>query len=35
MYHQLEPFKRRIKSHVSFDGIIKNSPYSSRQQDKG
>jgi len=28
-------FKRRIKSHLPFAGIIKSSPYSPRFQDKG
>ena len=28
-------FKRRIKSHLPFAGVIRNSPYSSRFQDKG
>jgi len=28
-------FKRRIKSHLPFAGIIRSSPYSTRFQDKG
>ena len=28
-------FKRRIKSHLPFAGIIRSSPYSPRFQDKG
>jgi len=28
-------FKRRIKSHLPFAGIIRSSPYSSRFQDNG
>jgi len=28
-------FKRRIKFHLPFAGIIKSSPYSPRFQDKG
>jgi len=28
-------FKRRIKSHLPFAGIIKSSPYSPRSQDNG
>jgi len=28
-------FKRRIKSYLSFAGIIRSSPYSARFQDKG
>ena len=28
-------FKRRIKSHLSFAGIIRSSPYSPRFQDNG
>ena len=28
-------FKRRIKSHLPFAGIIRGSPYSTRFQDKG
>ena len=28
-------FKRRIKSHLPFSGIIRSSPYSPRFQDKG
>ena len=28
-------FKRRIKSHLPFAGVIRYSPYSSRFQDKG
>jgi len=28
-------FKRRIKSHLPFAGIIRSSPYSPRYQDKG
>jgi len=28
-------FKRRIKSHLPFAGIIRISPYSTRFQDKG
>ena len=28
-------FKRRIKSHLPFAGIIRSSPYSLRFQDKG
>jgi len=28
-------FKRRIKSHLPFAGIISSSPYSTRFQDKG
>ena len=28
-------FKRRIKSHLPFAGIIRNSPYSPRFQDNG
>ena len=28
-------FKRRIKSHLQFAGIIRSSPYSPRFQDKG
>jgi len=28
-------FKRRIKSHLPFAGIIRSSPYSPRLQDKG
>jgi len=28
-------FKRRIKSHLPSAGIIRNSPYSARFQDKG
>ena len=32
---EVKPFKRRIKSHLPFAGIIKSSPYSLRWQDKG
>ena len=28
-------FKRRIKSHLPFEGIIRSSPYSTYFQDKG
>jgi len=28
-------FKRRIKSHLPFAGIIRSSPYSPRFQDNG
>ena len=28
-------FKRRIKSHLPFEVIIRSSPYSTRFQDKG
>jgi len=28
-------FKRRIKSHMPFAGVIRSSPYSPRFQDKG
>jgi hypothetical protein len=28
-------FKRRIKSHLPFEGIIRSSPYYTRFQDKG
>ena len=28
-------FRRRIKSHLPFAGIIRSSPYSTRFQDKG
>ena len=28
-------FKRRIKSHLPFAGIIRRSPYSPHFQDKG
>jgi len=28
-------FKRRIKSHLLFAGIIRSSPYSPRFQDNG
>ena len=28
-------FKRRIKSHLPFAGIIRSSPYFPRFQDKG
>jgi hypothetical protein len=28
-------FKRRIKSHLQFAGIIRSSPYSPRFQDNG
>ena len=28
-------FKRRIKSHLPFAGIIRSSPYSTGFQDKG
>jgi hypothetical protein len=28
-------FKRRIKSHLPFAGIIRSSPYSTRFQDNG
>ena len=28
-------FKRRIKSHLPFAGIIRSTPYSPRQRDKG
>ena len=31
----IEPFKSRIHSHLPFPGIIRSSPYSPRQQDKG
>ena len=29
------PFKRQVKCHVPFAGIIRSSPYSPRQQVKG
>ena len=29
------PLKRRIKSHLPFANVIRSSPYSPRQQDKG
>ena len=32
--HELT-FKRRIKSHLPFEDIIRSSPYSTRFQDKG
>ena len=32
---RLLTFKRRIKSHLPFAGIIRNSPYSPRFQDNG
>ena len=41
IYHKLSSsfftstFKRRIKSHLPFAGIIRSSPYSPRFQDKG
>jgi len=28
-------FKRRIKSHLPLEGIVRSSPYSPRFQDKG
>jgi len=28
-------FKRRIKSHLPYEGIIRSSPYSTSFQDKG
>jgi len=28
-------FKRRVKSHLTFSGIIMSPPYSPRYQDKG
>ena len=33
--HLALTFRRRIKSHLPFSGIIKSSPYSTRFQDKG
>ena len=33
--HDHLTFKRRIKSHLPFAGIIRSSPYSTRFRDKG
>jgi len=34
-FEKLLTLRRRIKSHLLFAGIIRSSPFSPRQQDKG